>query len=85
MRRHGPVSADRECSSGYLHPAQDDDEHPPHPDPGDGEPDDAPADGLPVPNRDMSFTILFEPHFSQRTSGFDPKTSFSKSTVQAWQ
>lgn len=38
-----------------------------------------------MPKRDMSFSVFFDPHFSQATSGFDPKTSFSKSVLQALQ
>jgi hypothetical protein len=66
-----------------LHPAQDEDEQPPHPD-FDG-PADAPLDDFPMPKRDMSFSVLREPHCSQATSAFDPKTSFSKSAPQALQ
>jgi len=68
----------------YLHPAQDDDEQPPQPvlppEAASGEPLD-----LPVPNRDMSFSVFSDPHCSQETSGFDPNTSFSKSEPQALQ
>jgi hypothetical protein len=46
--------------------------------------DDALED-FPIPKRDMSFSVSGEPHFSQATSGFDPKTSFSKSAPQALQ
>lgn len=67
-----------------MHPAQDDAEQPPHPDPPDESADDD-EDDLPMPNRDMSFSVLLEPHFSQQTSGFDPKTSFSNSASQALQ
>jgi hypothetical protein len=38
-----------------------------------------------MPKRDMSFSVFFDPHFSQATSGLDPKTSFSKSALQALQ
>jgi hypothetical protein len=38
-----------------------------------------------MPKRDMRFSVFFEPHFSQATSGLDPKTSFSKSALQALQ
>jgi hypothetical protein len=69
----------------YLHPAQDDDVQPPHPEPplddSDGE---EPAD-LPMPKRDISLFVFFEPHFSQTASRFAPKTIFSKSTLQALQ
>jgi hypothetical protein len=62
----------------YLHPAHEDDEQPPQPVP----PDDGPGEALddfPIPNRDISFSVLPEPHFSHMTSGLAPKTSFSKS------
>jgi hypothetical protein len=38
-----------------------------------------------MPNRDISFSVLVDPHLSQETTGFDPKTSFSKSAPQALQ
>jgi hypothetical protein len=59
-----------------LQPAQDDDEHPPQPELPEEPAEEAFAD-VPMPNRDISFSVLFEPHFSQLASGFDPKTSFS--------
>ncbi len=68
----------------YLQPAQDDDEQPPQP-ALPGEPEDALLDDLPVPKRDMSFSVLAEPHFSHATAGFDPKTSFSNSALQSLQ
>jgi hypothetical protein len=49
---------------------------PPHPELPDES--DEPEEDFPIPKRDRSFSVLFEPHFSQLTSGFDPKTSFSK-------
>ena len=70
--------------SGYLQPAQDDEEQPPQPEPL-LEEDDEPLEDLPVPKRDMSFPVFLEPHFSQATSGFGPKTSFSKSVLQSLQ
>jgi hypothetical protein len=33
----------------------------------------------------MSFSVFIEPHFSQATALFFPKTSFSKSALQALQ
>lgn len=69
----------------YLQPAQDDDEQPPQPVPPLEDGDDELLEDLPAPKRDMSFSVFFEPHFSQETSGFDPKTSFSKATPQALQ
>jgi hypothetical protein len=38
-----------------------------------------------MPKRDKSFSVFVEPHFSQATAGFTPKTSFSKSAPQALQ
>jgi hypothetical protein len=67
-----------------LHPAQDEDEQPPQlellEELGDGA-----LEGLPMPKRDISLPVFFEPHFSQATSEFDPKTSFSKFAPQALQ
>jgi hypothetical protein len=60
-----------------LHPAQEDDEHPPQP-----EPPPEPSEDLPMPNFERRFSASFEPQEGQTTSGFDPKTSFSK---QHWQ
>jgi hypothetical protein len=68
-----------------LHPAQDEEEHPPQPEPLLEEDGDALLEDLPMPKRDMSFSVFFEPHFSQDTSGFDPKTSFSNSVLQSLQ
>jgi len=68
----------------YLQPAQEEDEQPPHPE----LLLEVPAgsfDDLPMPKRDMSFSVFLEPHLSQLTSGFDPKTSFSKWALQAVQ
>lgn len=62
----------------HLHPAQDDDEQPPQPELLPDDADEELLEVLPMPKRDMSFSVFFEPHFSQTTSGFDPKTSFSK-------
>jgi hypothetical protein len=68
-----------------LHPAQDDDEHPPQPELLLEAPDEELLEDFPMPKRDMSFSVLFDPHFSQATSGFDPKTSFSNSAPQLLQ
>jgi hypothetical protein len=68
----------------HLHPAQDEDEQPPQPELLEGLADGALED-LPMPKRDISLPVFFEPHFSQATSGYDPKTSFSKSAPQALQ
>jgi hypothetical protein len=38
-----------------------------------------------MPKRDMIFSVFFDPHFSQATSRFDPKTSFSNSALHALQ
>jgi hypothetical protein len=64
----------------YLQPAQDEDEQPPQPDPLDVFKDSL-AD-RPMPNRERSFSVLPDPHFSQVTIWLAPKTSFSNS---AWQ
>jgi hypothetical protein len=68
-----------------LHPAQEEEEHPPHPELLPEYADDELLEGLPMPKRDMSFSVFCEPHFSQDTSGCDPKTSFSKSALQLLQ
>ena len=70
--------------NGYLHPAQDDEEQPPQPLLPE-EPEDEESDDRPMPKRDRSFSVLSEPHFSQATTGLEPKTSFSKSAPQALQ
>jgi hypothetical protein len=76
----------RSGSSGQWHPAQEDEEQPPHPElPFDSPEDGAPDEDRPIPNRDMSFSVFVEPHFSQVTERFEPKTSFSKSELQALQ
>jgi len=67
-----------------LQPAQDDDEQPPHPELEVPE-EDAALEDLPIPKRDRRFSVFFEAHFSQATSRFEPKTSFSKSAPQALQ
>jgi len=46
-----------------LHPAQEDDEHPPQP-----ELLREPFEGLPMPNFERRFSVSFEPHFGQATS-----------------
>lgn len=76
----------REVARGlsYLQPAQEDDEHPPQPELP-FEDDAVPPEDLPMPKRDRSFSVRGEPHFSQETLGFEPKTSFSKSALQAVQ
>ncbi len=71
-------------TGGYLQPAQDDDEQPPQPALL-GEPEDALLDDLPMPKRDMSFSVLAEPHFSHATAGFGPKTSCSNPALQSLQ
>jgi hypothetical protein len=68
-----------------LHPAQDEEEQPPQPELLLEDADDEMLEDLPMPKRDMSFSVFFEPHFSQDTSGCDPKTSFSKSALQLLQ
>ena len=61
----------------YLHPAQDDAEHPPQPEPDEGEGDDSPPP-LPMPNFESRLEASFELQEGQDTSGSGPKTSFSK-------
>jgi hypothetical protein len=72
-------------SAHYLQPAQDEDEQPLQPEPLFEDADDELPEDLPMPNRDMSFSVFFEPHCSQHTSGCVPKTSFSKSALQSLQ
>jgi hypothetical protein len=52
----------------YLHPAQDDAEQPPHPEPDDEE--DESLEPLPKPNFESRFSVFRDPHFGQTTSGF---------------
>jgi hypothetical protein len=68
-----------------LHPAQDDDEQPPQPEPPLVAPSEDPPEDLPIPKRDKSLAVFFDPHFTQATSVVDPKTSFSNSAPQALQ
>jgi len=60
-----------------LQPAQEDEEQPPQPEPPE------PSEDLPMPNFERRFSVSFDPHFGQATSGFKPKTSFSKHSLQA--
>lgn len=73
------LRVNRRSPTVHLHPAQDDAEQPPHPEP--DEEDGEPVDPFPVPNRDIRFVVSAAPQEGHRTSGFDPKTSFSK---QCW-
>jgi hypothetical protein len=59
-----------------LHPAQEDEEQLPQP----GPPPE--FEDLPMPNFERRFSVSFDPHFGQATSGFEPKTSFSKHSLQ---
>jgi len=68
-----------------LHPAHDEDVQPLHPEPPLEASVAEPLEDLPVPKRDIRLFVFLEPHFSQTTSGFDPKTSFSKSAPQPLQ
>lgn len=61
----------------YLQPAQDEELHPPHPEPDDGEG----VDPFPMPNFERRFSVSFDPQDGQTASGFWPKTSFSKQHV----
>jgi hypothetical protein len=81
----GWVTTSLRSQCNYLHPVQDDEEQPPQPELLLEDADDELLDGLPMPKRDMSLSVFFEPHFSQDTSGCDPKTSFSKSALQSLQ
>jgi len=63
----------------YLHPAQDEELQPPQPEP--EEDGDAP-EPFPIPNFESRLVVSFELQEGQTTSGFCPKTSFSK---QHWQ
>ncbi len=60
----------------YLHPAQEDAEQPPQPEP--EEASDDPDDPFPMPNFESRLVVSFAPQEGQRTSGSLPKTSFSK-------
>jgi len=64
----------------HLQPAQDDDEHPLHPEelPEEGSPE-----PFPRPNFESRFCVSFEPQKGHSTTGFEPKTSFSKHLPQA--
>ena len=64
----------------HLHPAQEEDEQPPQPEPDDEEAES--PEPLPIPNFDRRLVVSFELQEGQTTSGFEPKTSFSK---QHWQ
>ena len=57
---------------------QEEDEQPLQPPPELDEDADASPEDFPMPKRDRHFLVSFEPHCGQRTSGFDPRTSFSK-------
>jgi hypothetical protein len=71
--------------AGYLQPAQDDDVQLPQPElPPEGSVEEALED-RPMPKRDISLLVFFDPHFSQPAAGFDPVTSFSKSAPHALQ
>jgi hypothetical protein len=65
-------------ASDHLQLEQEEDEQPLHPPPEPDEPEDASSEDLPMPKRDMRFAVSFAPHCGQRTSGLEPKTSFSK-------
>jgi len=68
-----------------LQPAQEEDVHPPQPEPPPEKSLEEAFEDLPMPKRDMRLFVFFEPHFSQAISAGDPKTSFSKSVLQALQ
>ena len=79
------VTPEARSDRDYLHPAQDEEEQPPQPELPPEDDEGELFEDLPMPKRDMSFPVFFEPHFSQATSGFDPKTSLSKSVLQSLQ
>ncbi len=60
----------------YLHPAQDEEVQLPQP-----ELPPEPSEDFPMPNFERRLVVSFEPQFGHATSGFDPKTSFSKQHV----
>ena len=62
----------------YLHPAQEEDEHPPQP-----ELPPEPSEDLPVPKRERRLVVSFDAQVGQMTSDVDPKTSFSQQQLQA--
>jgi len=68
-----------------LQPAQDDDEQPPQPEPPLVSPVEDEFEDLPIPKRETSLAVFFDPHLSQDMSMVDPKTSFSKSVPHALQ
>ena len=71
--------------AGYLQPAQEDDVQLSQPEfPPEVSVEEALED-LPMPKRDMSLIVFFDPHFSQPIAEFDPVTSFSKSAPHALQ
>jgi len=74
FRGAGPQGED------HLHPEQDEAEQPPQPEP-DEDVDESP-EPLPRPNFESRFSASGDPHFGQITSGFEPKTSFSKHSLQ---
>jgi hypothetical protein len=67
-------------AANHLQPAQDEAEQPPHPDPGPDD-DDSP-EPFPMPNFDRRFVVFLELQAGHTTSGFVPKTSFSKQQLQ---
>ena len=65
-----------QAGNGYLQPAQEEDEQPPQPELPD-ELDDGAFGDRPMPNRDRSFSVFDEPHFSQATAGLAPTSGRS--------
>ncbi len=57
----------------YLHPAQEEEEQLPQP-----ELPPEPSEDFPMPNFESRLVVSREPQLGQTTSGFAPKTSFSK-------
>jgi hypothetical protein len=54
---------------GHLHPAQEEEEQPPHPE---LDAEDESLEPLPIPNFESRFSASTDPHFGQTTSGFEP-------------
>jgi len=68
----------------YLQPAQDEDAHPPQLEPL-GVPEGDELKRFPMPKQDISFLVLFDPHFSHTIDWFESKISLSNSAPHAVQ
>jgi hypothetical protein len=49
-------------AGGYAHPAQEEEEQPPQPEPALEVSAGDPLEDLPMPKRDRSFSVFFDPH-----------------------